>query len=107
VSAALRATARQVSPADMKGSKRSSMLTWSVLGAAVLAAVGAAATVVRYRHRAAIAADIETADGEAPADSTGSQAAPASPDATRSAAAKPEDQGTETSANGRVTASGR
>ncbi len=79
MSAALHTTARQVSPPQAK-SKRSTVLTWSVLGAAVLAALGAAAAVVRYRYRAAIAAESETADEEVPADSSGSQAAPASPD---------------------------
>ena len=42
VSSALRTTARQVRPADTKSSKRPSMLTWSLLGAAILAALGAA-----------------------------------------------------------------
>lgn len=107
VSAALRTTARQVRPADKTTSKKSSMLTWSVLGAAILTALGAAAAVVRYRYRTAIAADSETADEEVLADSSGSQAEPASPDAAQAAAGKPKDQNTETSVNGRVTASGR
>jgi hypothetical protein len=107
VSAALRTTARQVSPADPMKSKRSSMLTWSVLGAAVFAALGAAAALARYRYRAAIAADSEAADSEVPADSSGDQAAPVSPDGAGPAAARPTDQGTDTSVNGRVTATGR
>ena len=111
VSAALRTTARQVSPPEKKSSKRSAVLTWSVLGAAVFAALGAAAAVARYRYRSAIAADSEAADDEVPADSSAtdssnSQAAPASPDADQSKAGKPKDQGNETSVNGRITASG-
>jgi cytoskeletal protein RodZ len=106
VSAALHTTARQVSPVDMKRSKRSSMLTWSLLGAAILAALGAAAAVARYRYRAEIAAESEMADEEMPADSADSRTAPASPDGTRPAAGKPKDQDSETSVNGQVTASG-
>jgi len=102
VSSALRTTARQVRPADTTSSKRS-MLTWSVLGASILAALGAAAALARYRYRAAIAADSETADEEVPADSSGSQPAPTSPDGAQSKAGKPADQGSE-SVNGRVSA---
>jgi hypothetical protein len=106
VSAALRTTARQVSPADTVSSKRSSTLTWSLLGAAVLAALGATAALVRYRYRAAIAADCEAEDVEIVVESPDSQAAPASPDGAQPPAARPTDQGTETSVNGRVTSSG-
>jgi hypothetical protein len=111
VSAALRSTARQVSPADTTTSKRS-VVTWSVLGAAVLAALGAAAAVMRYRYRAAIAAETETADEteteseEVLGDSTGSQPASASPDDAESEAAKPTVQSPETPVNGRVTTPG-
>jgi hypothetical protein len=107
VSSALRTTARQVRPTDTRKSKRSSVLLWSLLGAAVLTALGAGAAMVRYRYQAAIAADSESADEEVMADSTDSQAAPASPGGTRSPAATPTDKSTETSVNGRVTASGR
>jgi hypothetical protein len=106
VSAVLRTTARQIRPADMKSSKRSSLLTWSVLGAAILAAVGAGAAVARYRYRSAIAADSETGDEEVLADSSGSKAAPVSPDGPQPADAKGKDQDAETSANGRVTTTG-
>ncbi|HEY6495436.1 MAG TPA: hypothetical protein VIZ43_19335 [Trebonia sp.] len=106
VSSALRTTARQVSPADTTSSKRSSVLTWSLLGAAVLAAAGAAAAIMRYRYRAAIAADTEPADEEVMADSTDSEAAPASTGGTRPAPTMAPDQVTETSVNGRVTTSG-
>lgn len=106
VSAALHNTARQITPPAPKSSKRSSVLTWSLLGAAVLAGVGAAAAAARYRYRAAIAADTETADEEVLADSAGSQAAPNSPDGVRPTAEKPKDKDAETSVNGQVAASG-
>ena len=106
VSAALRTTARQISPADMKSSKRYSVLTWSLLGAAILAALGAAAAVARYRYQAAIAADSERADEEVLADSSGSKAAPVSPDGTQPTDGKAKDQDAETSVNGRVTTTG-
>ena len=105
VSAALHSTASKVRPADAK-SKRATILTWSVLGAAVLAALGAAAAAARYRYRAAIAADSEAADDEEVlGDSAGSKAAPVTPDGTGSGA-KSKDGGSETSANGRVTSTG-
>jgi trimeric autotransporter adhesin len=103
VSDALRSTARQVRP-PAKASKRSSILTWSMLGAAILAALGAAAVAARYRYRAAIAADSETADEEEVlGDSIGSQPAPVTPDGTGPDAATSKDPGAETSVNGRVT----
>jgi hypothetical protein len=106
VSAALHSTARQVTPPAAKSSKRSSVVTWSLLGAAILAALGAAAAAARYRYRAAIAADSETADEEVLADSADSQAAPNTPDGTRPKADKPKGQDAETSVNGQVTTSG-
>jgi hypothetical protein len=105
VSTALRNTARQVRPPEPASSKRS-MLTWSVLGASILAALGAGAAVARYRYRSAIAADSETADEEVMADSAGSQAAPVPADEIKSKSAKQKDQGSETSVNGRVPTSG-
>ena len=107
VSAALRNTARQVRPPEPASSKRSSILTWSVLGASVLAALGAAAAAARYRYRTAIAADSETADEEVMADSSGSQAAPVPADEIKSKSTKQTDQGSETSVNGRVPTRGR
>ena len=105
VSAALHSTARQVTPPEAKSSKRS-VVTWSLLGAAILAALGAAAAAARYRYRAAIEADSEPADEEVLADSAGSQAAPNSADGTQPMAEKPKGQDAETSVNGQVTASG-
>jgi trimeric autotransporter adhesin len=106
VSTALRNTARQVRPPEPANSKRSSILTWSVLGASVLAALGAGAAAARYRYRAAIAADSETADEEVMADSSGSQAAPVPADEIKPKSTKQKNQGSETSVNGRVPASG-
>jgi hypothetical protein len=111
VSSALHTTARQVSPAGTKSTKRTSMLTWSLLGAAILAGLGAAAAMARYRYRSAVAAESETADEEVLADSEGSQAAPVSPDGNRATApaqadAGKEDPGTEAPVNGRVKTSG-
>ena len=83
------------------------MLTWSLLGASILAALGAGAAVARYRYRTAIAADSETADEEVMADSAGSQASPVPAEEIKPKGGKQEDQGAETSVNGRTPASGR
>lgn len=106
VAAALHNTARQVKPVDTTRSKRSSVLTWSILGAAILAAAGAAGAVVRYRYRTAIAADTETADEEVPADSTGNRTMPPTPGGNQTPAGNAKDKDAETSVNGQVTASG-
>jgi hypothetical protein len=97
VSSALRSAAKQVKPIDQKSKKRSA-LTWSLLGAAVAAGLGAAAVLVRYRYRAAIATDSEIADEEA----MGRPSSTVGPDGVRSA----QDPNADTSVNGRVTASG-
>jgi trimeric autotransporter adhesin len=101
VSSALRSTAQQVKPVEPKRN----VLKWSMLAAGILAGVGAAAVLVRFRFRAAIAADSETADEEVLGDSTGSQAAPISPDATADTT-DAADPGADSSANGRVKANG-
>ena len=59
VSSALYSTARQVRPEDTSRNKLRTALTWSAFGAAVLAALGAAAVVVRKRYQSAITADTE------------------------------------------------
>lgn len=118
LSSALRSTARQVRPMDTMDTvdtvdatsttKRSSMLIWSVLGAAILAALGAVAAMARYRYRTAIAADSETADEVFP-DPAGSQAATVNSDGTRptpAMPADPDDPDAETSVNGRVSTPG-
>jgi hypothetical protein len=113
VSSALHSTAGRVNPVDTTSTKRSSMLTWSVLGAAILAALGAAAVMVRIRYRTAIATDSETTNEEIIEDSTSSQAT--APGAPRPAATTPRDpsqapgtnaQDTETPVNGRVSSPG-
>jgi hypothetical protein len=66
VSSALRSTAAQVRPAEpVSPAKRriTSALTWSLLGAALVAAAGAVAAAVRYRQRAATEVDSEMPDG--------------------------------------------
>lgn len=89
VSSALKKTARQVKPPKSR-SKRSA-LAWTAFGAAILAALGAGAAVVRYRYRSAITADSEQ---------TGSKA-----EGQPNAPATPVDSNGETPANGRVTTS--
>jgi hypothetical protein len=79
VSAALRTTARQVTPEDVRR-KRSirSALAWSALSATVLAATGAVATLMWRRYREAMAADSEpgaVAQGKRDGDTTTSEAA--------------------------------
>lgn len=96
VSSALRATAKQVSPPDTRRSKLRSALTWSVLGAAVLAAAGAAGVMVRKRYQAAMAADTELDTAEGAANSPDTKG-----DSTGTASAS-KDAGV----NGRVSASG-
>jgi len=66
VSSVLRDTARQVSPEDTSRNKLRSALTWSAFGAAVLAALGAAAVVVKKRYQSAMAADTK-GDADNPA----------------------------------------
>jgi hypothetical protein len=53
VSSALRSTAKQVKPVDPARRWTASALTWSLLGAAILATAGAAFALIRYQFRAA------------------------------------------------------
>ena len=97
VSAALHSTADQVSPEDTRQKGRS-MITWSLLAAAVLAALGAAGVVVRKRFQDAMAADSEV-DAEAVAvEETGTPADGAAADTTSTS--------TDAGVNGRVSTSG-
>jgi hypothetical protein len=93
VSGALRSTARQIRPEDVRQKRSSSALTWSFLAAAVLAAGGAVAVIIRQRYRTAMAADTEE---EAAAGTTG-----ASPAGDGSGSS------TDAGVNGRVSAPGR
>jgi len=99
VSSALRVTARQVSPEDIRQKNAYSVLTWSVLGAAVLAAAGAVAAIVRHRYRSAMAADTkEDAGAETASAGTADPAA----DSAGPSASSPD-----AGVNGRVSASDR
>jgi len=133
VSSALRSTARQVRPAEP--AKRRTALTWSLLGAAILATAGAAFALIRYQFRAATSDETvevgETTDvsgtpvAATPAgpvtsgapDGSGGTGSPsaASTSATKTAASKTaasktaDDKTattTDTSVNGHVTSSG-
>jgi hypothetical protein len=101
VSSALKASAQQVRPEDVTPKKSRSVLTWSLLAAAVLATAGAVAALVRHRYNAVMAEEAdedfgtETGGGAA----TGTEDAPAGD--TESAAT-----GTDAGVNGRVSASG-
>lgn len=100
VSSALAAAANQIRPEDVTQKKSRSMLTWSVLAAAVLATAGAVAALVKFRYRAATQAEEEEFDaGIAPAGAaTGTESTtPATADSTT---------GAETGVDGRVSTSG-
>jgi hypothetical protein len=102
VSSALRDAARQVSPEDMRRKNGHSALTWSLLGAAVLAAAGAVAAMVRHRYRSAMAADTaeDASAGTAPAGTT-------KPDGSADSADTPAATSPDAGVNGRVSASDR
>jgi trimeric autotransporter adhesin len=130
VSAALRSSAKQVKPAEP--SKGRSALTWSLLGAAILATAGAAFALIRYQFRSATADETvevgETTDvagaattprptptapvtPTAPASSTAA-ASPTAKTAAGNTAAGNTAAGntattTDTSVNGHATSSGR
>lgn len=98
VSAALHTTARQVEPKR----SRSSRVTWSLIGAAVAAAVGAAAAMA-YRFWVASDESHEVTVIDKEESVEGTEGA-SGPDGTRKATA--QDGDSETSVNGRVSASG-
>ena len=102
VSSALRVTARQVSPQDIRQKSGHTALAWSILGAAVLAAAGAVAAMVRHRYRSAMAADtVEDASAET------APAGTATPDGSADSAGAPAATSTDSGVNGRVSASDR
>ncbi len=108
VSSALMVTARQVRPEDVTQKKGRSVLTWSILAAAVVAAAGAAAALVRYRYRAAMAegAEDDEFDAVGPAgETTGTPAGEAAP-AGAAGVSGPAETKTDAEVNGRVSASG-
>lgn len=99
VSTALRGTAVRVRPEDTSRNKLRSALTWSALGAGVLAALGALGVVVKKRYQSAMNADTEV-------DSTDTAAMPASGNRPGTADAAGA-TGTDAGVNGRVSTSGR
>jgi hypothetical protein len=97
VSSALRSTAQQVRPPDPRRRSMRSVLAWSLLGAAIAAALGAAGVMIRQRYQTAMAADTEVDEtGETPA-----QAGAAKTDSAPEAGTS-----TDAGVNGRVSASG-
>ena len=102
VSSALRVTARQVSPQDIRQKNGHTALAWSILGAAVLAAAGAVAAMVRHRYRSAMAADTEEDAGAGTA-----PAGMATSDGSADSAGAPAATSTDSGVNGRVSASDR
>ena len=97
VSAALHATAEQVNPEDTSRKKMiRSIITWSALGAAVLAALGAAGVLARKRYQTATSAETE-------ADTTAGTPTPAADADAESATATTS---TEAGVNGRVSTPG-
>ena len=93
VSEALRTAARQIRVEETPQKRSSSPLTWSFLVAAVLAAGGAVAVIIRQRYRTAMAADTEE---EAAAGTTAT-----------SPAGDGSGSSTDAGVNGRVSAPGR
>jgi hypothetical protein len=95
---ALRSTAQRVRPVEPSRRRVPPALMWSLLSAAVLAAAGAVAALVRYRYRTALATDTED-----------DALVPPSPDPDETRSKAPMDAATtsgETSVNGRVSATG-
>lgn len=74
-----------------------SVLAWTLLGAGIAAALGAAGAVIRQRYQNAMAADTEV-------DETGETPAPA--DAAKTDSAPEAGTSTDAGVNGRVSASG-
>lgn len=103
VAAALRATASHVQPEDVSRTKTRSALAWSLLGAAVLAALGAAGALARHRYRGAKSAAAGT---EAAGTGTGAPADTAGPAGTAQADSADAATSTDTGVNGRVSTSG-
>jgi hypothetical protein len=127
VSTALRSTAKQVKPAEP--SRGRSALTWSLLGAAILATAGAAFALIRYQLRAATSDETVEVGGMAnvagqptpamptgsatPAAASGASATDSPSSATQAAkaggsktAASKTATTTDTSVNGHATSSG-
>jgi hypothetical protein len=101
VSSALLSAANQIRPVDVTEKKSRSVLTWSLLAAAVLATAGAVAALVRYRYRTERMAE-EEEDFEASAAPAGTESTTPATASTADSAATSADAGV----NGRVSTSG-
>jgi hypothetical protein len=114
VSSALRSTARQVRPEDVTQKKSRSVLTWSVLAAAIMATAGAVAAVVKYRFRSSVEVEtdeefgsVSPASAEGGAGGAGTGASGAEPTTTASQSpAGPAGDSADAGVNGRVSSSG-
>lgn len=111
VDSAIRATAQQIRPEDVTTKRSRSMLTWSLLAAAVAATAGAVAALVRSRYRNSMAGgtDEEFSPVGPAGAQTGTAEAGAGTAAEGSAAAGGQaDSGSTADAgvNGRVSSSG-
>jgi hypothetical protein len=110
----LHSAASKVNPVDEARKSRSPLLTWTLLGAAVCAAVGAAAAVARWRYQTAIAADSDLAGDAAVPDEPSRPVPPANTRVPGSTgpdgrpAMSPDDPRTDTGTNsdGRVSSPG-
>jgi hypothetical protein len=100
VSAALHSAADQVDPEDTRKRGRSIMI-WSLLAAAVLTGLGAAAAVVRKRYQGAM-----TVDSEVDAEATATEPAANPADAAKAEADPSAASSTDAGVNGRVSSSG-
>jgi hypothetical protein len=106
VSSALRSTAQQVKPETTRKRGVRSMLAWSALGVAVLAAAGAAAAMVRQRYRTAMEADTETDISETSETAGSDNPGTADESSAANGSAPVKDVSTDGGLNGRVS-SGR
>lgn len=103
VYSALWTSAQQVRPVEQKKSR--SVLTWSLLAAAVLATAGAVTAMVKYRDRASMTTGEEEFAAGAAAPGAG---ATAGTETAQGASNAPADStaGTDAGVNGRVSSSG-
>jgi hypothetical protein len=96
---ALRSTAQRVRPVEVAPRRRvPSVLMWSLIGGAIVAAAGAVAALVRYRYRAEMATDTEVDMVTA--------TAPDMDESMQQSAVGSTTAGGETPVNGRVSATG-
>ena len=109
VDSTLRSTAQQIRPEDVTQKKSRSMLTWSLLAAAVLATAGAVATAVRYRYNNSMTVDADEEFGPVGQAGTGTAETAGTAAAEGSAAgsgSQADSAQTDAGVNGRVSAPG-